>query len=680
MKSHDVKIIEVANQMPLLKEAIDANICGGGGFHNSGTGKISAITGDIVWKLRCNSFHAYKCPASLRIVFRKAMGTLHVEVAKGWEHKHTGTLLTTVGLPPSVKHIIDGIVQTNPGIKLRAVKHLLWENHNVSKEDFDSKIASYFYRGCGARRQNTDVTTGVSSYGTVQTFVDSNQLFDLIPKHTVSLNHGYLDVPGVIGSMIKPAEGRCAVIISTAKLLLDTHVQTGQGYSRGQLHGDFTHKMLQELIPFFVASVPDIQQHVHLTAMGPCTHQDKEMLLVVWMAIKEAITKLVRMIIFEEWPDNYGQATRAALCVYKSVLIECEQNRAAGEALSRDRVVYMPGRGMYDAADAFGNAAMPVFDDVDFVVLMCWVHVWRAVKGKHYLLRTNNEATQKELYQDLLFIHNITVEELVPICIEKFKVKWVQVKKEPAMVAYLTAEWFKRKWSRAYGQPGEPSDNNTIEVLNRVLKQNPAFAKTTSMGMCLPACLTVAYRTSRDMTPLFSRIAPVVKKDQWVKAQKLVEKSLFKLSYKMNDDLIVPSEALLSKLPGTTVKERRKNISDWVVEYVALMKNPSGYYKAVGPRSWDFDTIMDYLHSFYVVKRITSAHPRSLDLAKVGIINTCNCPQFMHYHVCKHALGAAISANMVTVPNAFSAQIVGKRSASPGRKSSKRSKCLELDY
>ena len=46
-------------------------------------------------------------------------------------------------------------------------------------------------------------------------------------------------------------------------MLIEAYVQTSMGYSDGQLHADFTFKLLQEQIPFFVASVPDIRQQAH---------------------------------------------------------------------------------------------------------------------------------------------------------------------------------------------------------------------------------------------------------------------------------------------------------------------------------------------------------------------------------------------------------------------------------
>ena len=55
--------------------------------------------------------------------------------------------------------------------------------------------------------------------------------------------------------------------------------------------------------------------------------------------------------------------------------------------------IYQLDHIMADGADALGNATKAVFGD-DLSVLMCWVHVWRAVKAKHHLLKRNTEERQ----------------------------------------------------------------------------------------------------------------------------------------------------------------------------------------------------------------------------------------------------------------------------------------------
>ena len=60
--------------------------------------------------------------------------------------------------------------------------------------------------------------------------------------------------------------------------------------------------------------------------------------------------------------------------------------------------------------------------------------------------------------------------------------------------------------------------------------------------------------------------APVTKKDEWAKAQKLVDREHFKLEYKLGESAIIPSETLIVRLPGRTVAERRANMNIWVKE------------------------------------------------------------------------------------------------------------------
>lgn len=670
-------VIELIKSDSTLKKAFEEHEHGGGGFYLAGSPAVSTVTRDITFKLKCKSHHAFGCPASIRLVFRATTKTVHLEAAMGWEHKHTGELRAATGLPPSVKVIVDQIVSSNPGIKLKDVKNQLWEVHSLPKVDFDSKVDSYFYRSCQARRAYIDVSSGISSFGTAQSFVDTQGFFDKLATHTPTVNHGFLDVAGVIGSMLDQELNRACVLFSTPKMLLDTYIQSIQGYSKGQLHGDFTFKMLQEQIPFLVLSVPDIQQHVHITTMGPCTHQDKEMLEFAYKTVGDTIHKLIKMLILKEWPSNFTQPLKDALTLtYEASIRDALHAKFAGVAITADMLKYMPASGMADAADAFGNAGEAVFVEEDFQQLMCWVHVWRAVKANHWRLRENTKEAQELLYDDLNFIHNLPDPRLVDTAIPKFREKWVKLR-EDAMVAYLDKEWLWRKFARAHTDAGLPSDNNTLESFNRTVKATPEFGKTTSLGLCLNACVTITYRTSRDAKFIATVQAPVVKKADWVAGQKLVEKSFFKLTYKMGDAIVVPSESLLPKLPGRTIQEKRVNMSVWVQEYISLMKNPTGYHKIA---AWDFDMLMDYAYSFYIVKPITSSHKRVMQLAEAGIIKACTCPRYLHYHACKHGLGAAIFQGLASPPAAFSTAIVGKRAASPGRKSCKRTKCLVIDH
>ena len=61
------------------------------------------------------------------------------------------------------------------------------------------------------------------------------------------------------------------------------------------------------------------------------------------------------------------------------------------------------------------------------------------------------------------------------------------------------------------------------------------------------------------------------------------------------------------------------------------------------------------------------------------IVYTCSCPQFRHYHVCKHVIAFGLHQKTITVPLRFSSVAIGKRKAKAGASLSKRSRCLQID-
>ena len=72
-------------------------------------------------------------------------------------------------------------------------------------------------------------------------------------------------------------------------------------------------------------------------------------------------------------------------------------------------------------------------------------------------------------------------------------------------------------------------------------------------------------------------------------------------------------------------------------------------------------------------------HKQKTALFSKGIKYLCNCPNYNHYHVCKHALAVGLVKQEITVPTRFSTNTVGKRKAPAGASLTKRSKCLVID-
>ena len=93
----------------------------------------------------------------------------------------------------------------------------------------------------------------------------------------------------------------------------------------------------------------------------------------------------------------------------------------------------------------------------------------------------------------------------------------------------------------------------------------------------------------------------------------------------------------------------------------------------------DLDLMMDMLMSFWTLTPIPSYHSKKEVLKAIGISYTCSCPQFRHYHVCKHVLAMGIYEGTFEMPTRFSTQPVGQRKAPAGATLSKRTHCMIID-
>ena len=141
--------------------------------------------------------------------------------------------------------------------------------------------------------------------------------------------------------------------------------------------------------------------------------------------------------------------------------------------------------------------------------------------------------------------------------------------------------------------------------------------------------------------------------------------------------MVVPSRAMLQEhVPDTctTIQEQTEYMKTWVKEFIALYKKRMKYSKVdmsnppgqdAGER-WDFDTLMDMIYSFWILTPVASTHPKHDVLKDNGICYMCTCPDFLHYHRCKHSVGFSLYMKEVTVPKRFSTKVAGKRKAPAG--------------
>lgn len=238
-----VKAMQIASEAGFGESIIQSNQGGGGwSLCCAAAGEMSTVTRDITWTYRCKAHSSYGCPAKLRIIYRQVTDTMCVLTSTGWNHVHSGLIQTSTGLPPPIKIIIDDTAKDNPTMKFAAIWNLLVEKHGIEPQ-MKTRVRNYFYTNAKGRSAEHTISLGVSSYGSVQAWVNDNQLLDLLQAHSQTPTRSYLDVAGVIGAIVKPQENMCAVMISTARLLLDAFAISTLGYSKGQLHADHTPRM-----------------------------------------------------------------------------------------------------------------------------------------------------------------------------------------------------------------------------------------------------------------------------------------------------------------------------------------------------------------------------------------------------------------------------------------------------
>jgi hypothetical protein len=225
---------------------------------------------------------------------------------------------------------------------------------------------------------------------------------------------------------------------------------------------------------------------------------------------------------------------------------------------------------------------------------------------------------------------------------------------------------------------GAPADTCSLEATHRVMKAEGNFDSVEGVGTVMERAVQVGMRLSRDM-PAFVTVPPVPR-TAWKSGQKLWRKGWANLGYKLNNTFVLPSEKLLETMPEgcDTIDKKKQYIKRWSNEYIAMRRNPRGYYKLTDG-SWDFDILTDMMFSFWVLTPIDPEHQQYHALLEAGIAFTCNCPQFNHYFQCKHCLALGLFFQKIKVPDKFSDQPVGKHKAPAGVSLKKRGHCLAID-
>ena len=103
------------------------------------------------------------------------------------------------------------------------------------------------------------------------------------------------------------------------------------------------------------------------------------------------------------------------------------------------------------------------------------------------------------LFADLAFLHETNVLELWPHAVRLFVEKWSsEPLEETEMVKYLQKEILHRRFGRCHTGPGKPTDTNTLEAFNRVLKAEQNFGSVEGLANVVEKSILIEERMSRD--------------------------------------------------------------------------------------------------------------------------------------------------------------------------------------
>ena len=507
---------------------------------------------------------------------------------------------------------------------------------------------------------------GVSTFGTFVTTIEAH----LDMNTVLSAPDANLNTPFCIKYVADPEEKRALALVTTMKMSFMAIAQRLQGYSRGQLSADKTFKIFKEHgISLMTMNVQDINQVGKLLCLGPTTHTDAIQYKLAGDMVSNFLTWLATNVKTRSLPDEWSELFKQL--VYNSYATTVDEFTVAA-------LKYTDIDGIADMAQGIGNGLSASELKVN-LMRADYAHLVRAIRDNLNKLRDSSEARVNMAMEDIAFIHEAYDVDLREHQKIKFMAKWMGLG-ERTFATYVNETKFNLYWSRCDGGfPGINTDTCSLESAHgKVIKAAGALDSVEGLGTVMGRTVDVVCQISRDMLPLST--VPTVTRKVWLHAQRLLKNGYHNLGFKMNTAMVFPSEKLLDDLPKECddIEKKRTYIKTWANEYIYMRRNPKTYYK-ITQGQWDLDVLNDYMFSFWVVTPVPESHRQKKALAEAGIFFLCNCPQFNHYHYCKHSICAALWKGLTKVPVKFSTEIVGKRKAPAGASLSKRTHFLTID-
>jgi hypothetical protein len=298
-----------------------------------------------------------------------------------------------------------------------------------------------------------------------------------------------------------------------------------------------------------------------------------------------------------------------------------------------------------DAADAITNGFKGVFAiSADFLRVMCWFHVKKAVDNKLAMLA--EKPLQDALLKDIDVLHLATSKEQFNVATKLFIEKYssnqnVNMKQ---FLKYFQNEWLVKHpgWYEGYLE-GCPSTNNGLESINGTLKKESTFRTRTSLAEFITTanCIAKSWSSKRDPASpnhpkIFVKETTVTTKDltaayDWSKEAVVIQK----LS-QGSKHFYFKSKTALNEVNSASVKKYSDSMKSFQI------------------RSFD-----EYHNIFFSIWHIEFNADLDNTNWREG---KCSCPAYQKNYICKHLIGLASRLKCLTIPDvAKNVEIGAKR-------------------
>jgi hypothetical protein len=287
-----------------------------------------------------------------------------------------------------------------------------------------------------------------------------------------------------------------------------------------------------------------------------------------------------------------------------------------------------------DAADAITNGFKAVFaKSGDFLRVMCWFHVRKAVENRLAILA--DKALQDRILTDIKVLQLALSPKQFTVASRLFIMKYSH-NPNPNIrqfLDYFQTEWLLKHpgWYEGYLE-GCPSTNNGLESINGTLKKESTFRTRVSLAFFISKANKIAKDWSLKRDPkspnhpkLFIKEPTISTKDftaayDWSKEAVVIQKVCPDSKH-----FFFKSKMAVGEITNTVVRKYSES-----------------------SKSSEFQSFDDYHNVFFSIWHIEfKANTDNTNWRK----GKCSCPAFQKSYICKHLIGLASRLKFLVIPD-----------------------------